>query len=364
MTRPRSRVLYLANHHTPYRDAFFNQLGTACDLTVLFDRRSDARRDASWFAPTTCTYDERFVPEREGRLSTATMRRMVREGWDAVVVGCYNEPRQMLLIEWLKLRGIPYLLNIDGHMFTGGAVLKRALRNHVLRGAAGYLIAGESSVDGLRDIVGAAASVHAYPFSSLTRAEVKRLAQRAKTARREQDLVLCVGNFEHYKGVDVLLDAAQMLPDMRFRCIGMGDRTPAFDEEVRRRRLGNVERVPFMAPDALVEEYLRAGIFVLPSRQECWGLVINEAAACGVPVVSTWGAGAAVEFIGARHPELLAVSGDAQSLAACIERMRALPDDERRAYGDELMRTARAYTIEAMVEAHHAPLTGAAGDRP
>lgn len=41
------RVLYLTNYHNPYRDEFFEPLGRRCDLTVLFEQRADAARDAS-----------------------------------------------------------------------------------------------------------------------------------------------------------------------------------------------------------------------------------------------------------------------------------------------------------------------------
>jgi len=47
----------------------------------------------------------------------------------------------------------------------------------------------------------------------------------------------------------------------------------------------------------LEEEYKTCAMLVLPTRQECWGLVINEAASFGMPIVSTWGSGAAVEFL-------------------------------------------------------------------
>ena len=46
----------------------------------------------------------------------------------------------------------------------------------------------------------------------------------------------------------------------------------------------------------------------------CLRLVVNEAASFGTPIVSTWGSGAAMEFIGDDYPQFLAKPADAGSL--------------------------------------------------
>ena len=76
-------------------------------------------------------------------------------------------------------------------------------------------------------------------------------------------------------------------------------------DEQRLRGLAG-ERVRFEGPkdrDELVGYYRDADVFVLPSRSEPWGMVLNEAAAAGLPLVATEESGAAHDLVdGQRLP--------------------------------------------------------------
>ena len=52
-----------------------------------------------------------------------------------------------------------------------------------------------------------------------------------------------------------------------------------------------------LEPDALAQVYGVSDVFVLPSFEETWGLVVNEAMACGLPVITTDRVGAAVDLV-------------------------------------------------------------------
>ena len=91
-------------------------------------------------------------------------------------------------------------------------------------------------------------------------------------------------------------------------------------------------------------------MLVLPSRQECWGLVISEAASFGMPIVSTWGSGAAVEFLADAYPQYLAKPGDSESLYQCIRTL--MNSTEKKAYSDFLLEKSKKYTIEEMAKIH------------
>lgn len=324
------RVLYLTNYHNPYRDEFFEQLGWRCDLTVLFEQRADAARDASWFEGVEArSYQEVCLPKGEYGPVSPTMLKTVERGW-SLVVGCYNTTRRMATIVRMRRRHAPYVVNSDGMVFETGGTLKRAARGHVLRGADAYLCAGEACVPSLQRVVGRGALVAPYPFSTLTGERARELAR--VDAVRDPRLVLVVGQYEDYKGLDVMLDTIPTLSDgLRFRFVGVGKKADEFRALVEARGLSDdVEVVPFLKPDDLVAEYLRAGLLVLPNRQECWGLVVNEAAACGCPVVSTWDSGAAVEFISRDYPQILVEPGSAASLALAAGEFTSRPEGEKR----------------------------------
>lgn len=344
------KILYLTNIHNPYRDEFFESLGQQVDLTVLFEKHSTNERDDSWFrGAKALSYRECYLCDEKCAERLSMLFELLK-GFDIVVVGCYNDFYQMAAIYHMRHHGIPYVINSDGIVFNGSNLIKNAVKKSVLRGANAYITAGKCSVSSIRDIVGERNLIHSYPFSSLTASSYLECAK--SVANRDASIVLSVGQFEDYKGLDVLLEAAKSFPNKRFRLIGMGRKKEELDSIVDKMELQNVETIAFLKPKALVREYLKAGLFVLPSRQECWGLVINEAAATGCPIVSTYGSGAAVEFLADRYSRFLAIPGDSDSLVDAMNNFMALQPSDAVAYGLYLKKRAQSYTIEATVDAH------------
>ena len=80
---------------------------------------------------------------------------------------------------------------------------------------------------------------------------------------------------------------ACMDSSIRYKFVGMGKRTELFLKEMGNMP-ENVKVIPFLQKSDLEEEYRRCSLLLLPTRQECWGLVVNEAASFGTPIVSTW----------------------------------------------------------------------------
>ncbi|MEO6222362.1 MAG: glycosyltransferase family 4 protein [Vicinamibacterales bacterium] len=105
--------------------------------------------------------------------------------------------------------------------------------------------------------------------------------------------VLCVGRFsDPRKNIGLLLEAFAKLPDRvrgQARLVLAGSVPPeAFG--IRAAILGLRDRIDFVEqpdPPTLLRLYQRASVFALPSDEEGFGMVLLEAMACGVPVVST-----------------------------------------------------------------------------
>lgn len=143
-----------------------------------------------------------------------------------------------------------------------------------------------------------------------------------------------------------------MLPDIQFKFIGANKQ--AGDLKALRDSLDihNVEIIPFLQPEELYKCYQECSFFVLPSIQECWGLVVNEAASFGTPIISTWGSGAAVEFLADKYPQYLAQPGDAQSLRDAILHYQNSSDEEKSEYSKNLIEKSKNYNIEESVRRH------------
>lgn len=338
------KVLYMTNIEVPYRVRFFNELAKHCDLTVLYEKHSSESRDITW-AKSEHTHHCRKYLKKESLFFTGILKH-VRTGYDTIIVGCYNSPVQMLAMLYMRLMRIPFIINLDGEPFLEGKGIKNRLKHFFLSGAEQYLVAGEKAAESLKKAVGRK-TVIPYHFSSLSEEEIKQNMRRSEETCRKRT-ILVVGQYFEYKGMDVVLMAARMRPDLHYKFVGMGSRTELFAQE--HEVPSNVELIPFLQKEELEREYLSCGMLVLPSRQECWGLVINEAASFGMPIVSTWGSGAAVEFLADDYPQFLAKPGDAISLLGCILTYIAFTEKEQyRAY---LQAKGKRYSIESSVTEH------------
>ena len=107
----------------------------------------------------------------------------------------------------------------------------------------------------------------------------------------EVPLVLNVGRVSFKKGLDLLLEAMAGIPDAHVAIVGPddGDGTYARLEALRARPelAGRVHLLPPFDERQPRELYGEADVFVLPSRNESFGMVAAEAAAAGTPVVLT-----------------------------------------------------------------------------
>lgn len=111
---------------------------------------------------------------------------------------------------------------------------------------------------------------------------------------RGEPYILCVGRLDDpRKNIDLLLSSYARLPNglrKSVRLVLAGSSAPTSSFWQHADDLGvreNVSYVPRPSRDELVRLYQLASVFALPSDEEGLGVVILEAMACGLPVVST-----------------------------------------------------------------------------
>ena len=142
--------------------------------------------------------------------------------------------------------------------------------------------------------------------------------------------LLCVASITPRKGHDVLVQALADLIDLDWHCrlIGATTHAPDWTASIEREvmALGLESRVRLegaLADDALACAYAQADLFVLASHYEGYGMVITEAIAHGLPIVTTTG-GALADTV----PDGCGISvaaGDAPALADALRTLIASP---------------------------------------
>lgn len=163
-----------------------------------------------------------------------------------------------------------------------------------------------------------------------------------------QNRIISIGRYAYDKGNDLLLQAWAIVQtkcsDWTLDVYGNGDRTPYHNQMLK---LGiNLSHCHLFGPTSDVKhEYLNSSIFVLPSRFEGFGLVLIEAMACGVPVVSFDCENGPRSIIADGVDGFLISPFDVDAFA---EKVVLLIKDEnlRRKMGENARRSAAKYDID------------------
>lgn len=171
--------------------------------------------------------------------------------------------------------------------------------------------------------------------------------------------LLFVGAYDR-KGLDVALRAlALMKHAAQLRAVGEGDRARyarlAAD-------LGVSDRVVLEPPrDDIAEVFRSADAFVFPTRYEPFGMVIAEAMASGLPVVTTAAAGAADLITDGVSGRVIADAEDAVAIAAALDGVLG-DGSARQAMGRAARKAVRGISWDAVAEQTMAVYRAALGE--
>lgn len=362
------RVLFMTNIPSPYRGEFFNELGKLCDLTVAFEGKSATDRDEKWKAAVNVNYKAIFmngIRTKSDQFLCTGIIKILRQGFDKIIVGGYSTPTSMLAIEYMRLHKIPFSIEADGGLIETESTIKYRIKKHFISAASSWLSTGKTT-DAYFVHYGAKPDrIFDYPFTSLHTEDIqKELVQpeekhsiRKKIGLKGNRIVLAVGQFIPRKGFDVLLRAWHDCPQNWTLCIVGDTPTQEYLNLQQSLKLDNVLFKGFMSKTELQEYYRAADLFVLPTREDIWGLVINEAMAEGLPIVTTDHCVAGLELVRNGNNGYIVPVNDPTTLA---EKIRCVLSDEKtcREMQASSLKRIRRYTIENMAYEHFKILQG------
>ena len=341
------KVLYISNIEVPYRTEYFNQLSKEVDLTVLYERKKSSNRDDNWTNSVERNFKTKYLKgfkfKNEYSFDLRIIKYAFTKKYDQIIIGCYNSPSQMILIFLMKLFRRKYILNLDGEIFVSNKSFKNRIKLFFIKGAKKYLIAGHESAINLSKFV-KKEKIYPYNFSSLTSNEVINNSKEININNNKY--IIVVGQYFDYKGLDVALEVAKKDKYNNYKFIGSGNRSELLKEKAKSMNISNIEIIPFLQKNDLFNEYKNCKALFLPTNQECWGLVVNEAASFGCPIVSTYGSGAACEFLKEKYSCFLAQPGNVDEMIKCIKQLDCINLEQ---YKKDLLHKSSTYSIEENV---------------
>jgi glycosyltransferase involved in cell wall biosynthesis len=166
------------------------------------------------------------------------------------------------------------------------------------------------------------------------------------------DSIICVGHLFPAKGVDILIEAFDLIaaefPRYSLDIIGAGQESDALRATVR--KSGLTERVRFrgaLRRDDVLALVAGARVFCLPSRREAFGLVLLEAMAARTPIVATR-TGGIPEVVRDGVDALLVSPESPTELADALRRIIRDPSLARQLAENALARYHAHFTASAL----------------
>ena len=372
------RLLAVQNIMSPYNLSFFAALSKvqAVAARTVFLAPNDTNRPRQAL-PADLGFDYRVLPCLHTFMPRYDMPVYVHWGlWtelrrfhpDVLVISGYHYFATLEVLAFARGHRVPAVLWSGSHL--GSGFIKRgwadAYKRWVISRFDAYLTYGSAARDQLvhygappgRIIVGCN-TVDVCWFKQRAQA-LPRADQPAGPLR-----LLFVGRLVPLKNVGALITAVGRLQQRGLHTtlaiVGDGPAHRSLQQQVDRDGVRGVTFAGFQTAERLVAAYVNADALVLPSLNEVWGVVVNEAAACGIPAVVSTRAGAARDLIRAEETGLTfdpARPGDLEQSLERLARDRGLCRRMGEAAQQFILTRDQAYYVERLVNAAQLALTG------
>lgn len=345
MTR---RLVIITEIISPYRIPLFNALAQRCevDLHVIFLAETDPSlrqwhvyKDEIKFSYQILDSYRRRIGRFNLLLNRGCSRALSNAMPNLVLCGGYNYVAAWEALFWARHHGVPFFLWSESNLqdIRQGLPLVEFLKAEFISRCSGFVVPGRSAKHylrwhGVRDqaIVTAPNAVDNEFFSELC-ASIREnaAAYRAKLSLPER-YFLFLGRLVPEKGVFDLLSAYAKLEESLRQQVGLvfaGDGESR--QELQNRAFSfsprTVAFVGFVQREQVAAHAALAEMLVLPTYSDPWGLVVNEAMACALPVIVTNAAGCAADLVTDNWNGRLVHPGDVTTLASAMRDLALRP---------------------------------------
>lgn len=164
--------------------------------------------------------------------------------------------------------------------------------------------------------------------------------------------VIAVGRYVYQKGFDLLLQAWTIIekqyPEWKLAVFGDGNRTP-YEKQMKELGIDD-NRCHLYGPTTdIQQEYVNSSIFAFSSRFEGFGMVLVEAMACGLPVVSFDCPCGPKDIVKDGEDGLLVKAGNVDALASSLSQLMS-DESLRQSMSKNGLKNVQRFRIEQIAE--------------
>jgi glycosyltransferase involved in cell wall biosynthesis len=268
-------------------------------------------------------------------LNTGVASALLRARPDVLLCGGYNYVACWQASAWARRRRIPVLLWSEStiHDQRRRRALVEFLKRRFRTRCTAYIAAGQSSREYLVHLGAREDRIFTAPDA----VDVDHYATSAERARSQAEeiraryglprhYILFVGRLVKEKGVFDLLSAYSALDGKDRSQVGLvfagdGCARSLLMEQAKVINPGCVRFCGFVHREQLPGLYALAEALVFPTHSDTWGMVVNEAMSCGLPIVASSVAGCLPDLVADGDNGFIVPPNDIQSLTSAMARV-------------------------------------------
>ncbi len=363
------RLVLLTEIIAPYRIPVFNALARqpGIDLHVIFLAETDPTLRDWLVYKEEIRFSYEVLPSWRRRLGGRSL--LLNRGVDAAVqraspdlilCGGYNYLASWQCRWWAGRHHVPFLLWVESTLKDQRRrrVLVESLKARFMHSCRAFVVPGKSSFDYVRSFGVAAEDIHTAPNAVDTEffaGRADQMGSQAEVHRQRLGLpsryFLFVGRLVKEKGVFDLMEAyGALTPAVRSEIglvlVGEGTARPELERRAATLSPGSVQLAGFAQREQLAKYYALAETLVFPTHSDPWGLVVNEAMACGLPIISSDSAGCAADLVEDGWNGRVVPAGDIGRLASALNEL-ACQSELRSVMGQRSRARVQHYSPEA-----------------
>jgi glycosyltransferase involved in cell wall biosynthesis len=316
----RRRLVITTEIISPYRIPVFNVLAAHpdVDLHVIFlaetdpsMRRWKVYKEEIRFSYEVLPHWRRRIAGYNLLLNRGMASALERARPDTIVCGGYGYLASWQVLGWARRRNRPVFLWSESNQQDQrrGMPHVEKLKRHFIGACRGFVVPGKSAAAYAATFGVPRESIFVAPnavdnafFSQEASAVRSRAAEMRRQFALPERYFLYVGRLVLSKGVFDLLEAySRLAPELRTKAellfVGDGVEQPELEARAASIHPGAVRFAGFAHRERLAVYYALAEALVFPTHTDPWGLVVNEAMACGIPIVATDAAGCVADLV-------------------------------------------------------------------
>lgn len=324
------RAVFITNIPSPYRVDFFSFLQKKYpqyEFHIIFSGAGMENRkwhvemeelkNYTFLKSKTLIIRKRF-DDRYVFLPIGVEKTLKRLKPDLVFAMEYN-PTILRAVHWCRRNKIPFVSWTDGTLNSEKNIgkIQRLSRNYIIRRAAAFVASSTASKEA--QIAYGADKKNCF-LSYLTVDINKYLREKTDYSGRQ---LLYVGSLIQRKGLDLLFPALALTgDDISLVIVGEGPEKEFLKRQAEQLKIA--ERIVFkgyVEGEALRELYSQSDAFILPTREDCFGLVLLEAMCASLPIISSKYADGAADLVREGENGYIIDPEDTEGFAAAIEKV-------------------------------------------